>query len=723
MKPIKIHPLNGGIHPPQNKQPTATTPIGRLPLQERFYLSLLHDRGAQVGEALRPLVMPGAQVLKGQMIATGVGPQAVPVHAPSSGIIGELTQRPLNHPSGEMGLHLELISDGRDQWCPLDGLEDPFSCDRPEAIARIQQAGICGMGGAGFPTALKLATEHPIHTLILNGTECEPFITADDRLMQEEASDILQGAWLCAKLLGAQKLVLAIEDNKPTALKAMHSAAESIAKAHPEISCELALLPTVYPSGGTKQLVQMITGLQVPSGAQASSLGLLVLNVATARAVWRALRWGEPLIERVTTFAGAALKAPQNLWVPLGTPAEHLLKHLGWHNPRGSLILGGPLMGFSLNPQASLGKTSNCVIAPSEAEMPAPTPEVPCIRCGQCDSVCPAQLLPQQLFWYAKAEDTGRLLTHNLFDCIECGACSYVCPSSIPLVQYYRQAKSAIRSQQETKRKADRARSRFEAHQARINAQEAEKEHKRQARQSAAEAIYSELTQISQPVISAPEPPPEELAAKLLRHQQSAAERLARLEQQAAQEQDPERQEKLAASIKQAQLRLKEAQAKLHELQRPSNKAIEKLTASPHQLANQAINTLHKQLAITEAKLAEAQQNNLPSLKALSLAVEKLRTKIQQAEAEHLSAQGPETHQPTRPDPATLAAAEQALARLAAKKNQSPAEKHQALKDSLHKRIAQLQQRINDTEEDKTAVLKESLATLEARLNELNQQE
>ncbi|HMW50365.1 MAG TPA: electron transport complex subunit RsxC, partial [Cellvibrionaceae bacterium] len=312
-------------------------------------------------------------------------------------------------------------------------------------------------------------------------------------------------------------------------------------------------------------------------------------------------------------------------------------------------------------------------------------------------------------------------LTHNLFDCIECGACSYVCPSTIPLVQYYRHAKADIRAQQANKLKADRARSRFEAHQARLAEQEAEKERKRIARQSATAAINAELAQTQVPVAAAPAAP-EELAAKLQRHQQSAQERLARLQQQAAEEQDPARQEKLAASIKQAQLRLNEAQAKLNQLQSPAAKAIEKLTASPQQLTNQAISTLYKQLAITEAKLAEAQSNNLPTLNALSLAVEKLRHKIQQAEAEQPTAPAPSFNQPTAADPATLAAAEQALARLAAKKNQSAEEKQQALKESLQKRIAQLQQRIASSEEDKIAVLRESLATLEARLDELNRE-
>lgn len=718
----RLWPLSSGIHPPQNKHQTAHKPIGRLPLPDRFYLSLLQDRGAQVGEALRPIVTEGEQVLKGQMIATGAGPEAVPLHAPTSGTIGALVQRPLNHPSGHLSPHLELNSDGRDQWCALSAQEDPFSCSKSVALTLIQQAGICGMGGAGFPTARKLAAEQPIHTLILNGTECEPYITADDRLMQEAASDILQGARLCAHIVGARAIKLAIEDNKPDAIRAMAAAIKSHTDTAPPIAIELAVIPTIYPSGGTKQLVQILTGQQVPSGRQAASLGLLVMNVATARAVWRALRWGEPLIERVTTFAGSALKEQGNFWTLVGTPAQHILAQLGWQSANATLILGGPLMGFSLSAEASLSKTSNCVIAPNATEMPPAEAPAPCIRCGQCDSVCPAQLLPQQLFWYAQAEDSSRLLTHNLFDCIECGACSYVCPSHIPLVHHYRHAKATIRTAQANKLKADQARSRFEAHQARLAQQEADKEHKRLARQSATEAINQELAQAAAPVVAAPEQSPAELAAKLQRHAQSAQERLERLQKQAAEEQDPARQEKLAASIKQAQLRLTEAQAKLHELhsQNAQTKALGKLTASPQQIANQAINTLHKQLAITQAKLAEARSNNLPSLQALSLAVEKLQLKIQQAAAEQQDL--PSTH-PTEVDPATLAAAEQALARLAAKKNQSPAEKNQALKESLEKRIAQLQQRIANSDADKIAVLRESLATLETRLNELNQQD
>ncbi|RYD87859.1 MAG: 4Fe-4S dicluster domain-containing protein, partial [Sphingobacteriales bacterium] len=228
----------------------------------------------------------------------------------------------------------------------------------------------------------------------------------------------------------------------------------------------------------------------------------------------------------------------------LESEQRHLLDELGWsYGEYSQLILGGPLMGFTLDQDASLGKTSNCVIAPTPAELPPPPAEAPCIRCGQCDSVCPAQLLPQQLFWHAKAQENTRLLTHNLFDCIECGACSYVCPSTIPLVHYYRHAKADIRAQQEVKLKADHARRRFEAHQARIEQQEADKQAKRTSRQAAAVAVQAQLDSSATAAPAVAEQSAEYIAAKLQRHRQSAQERLDRLKQQLAEEADPARQE------------------------------------------------------------------------------------------------------------------------------------------------------------------------------------
>ncbi|MEY4588927.1 MAG: hypothetical protein RL497_1003 [Pseudomonadota bacterium] len=715
----KLWPISGGIHPPQNKQQTQNKPIIRLPTPECFYLSLFQDRGAQLGEPLQPLVTTGAQVKKGQLIAESKNNKnnhAVPLHAPTSGVIGAITQRPLNHPSGNLGAHLELISDGLDQWCPLTPNAEPFKLEKTTLLTLIQKAGICGMGGAGFPTAAKLATPFPIHTLIINGTECEPYITADDCLMQEEADDIISGALLCAHLLGASKIQIAIEDNKPLAIKNIYKALPKNTAPH----IELTTLPTIYPSGGSKQLVQILTGQQVPSGQQAASLGLMIINVATVRAVWRAVRWGEPLIERATTFTGNALKQQNNVWVKIGTPVNFLLNQLGWDkNNNGLLILGGPLMGFNLNAHAALGKTSNCVIAASTDEMPAPPMEAPCIRCGQCDSVCPAQLLPQQLFWYAKNQDFNRLKNHNLFDCIECGACSYVCPSAIPLVQYYRHAKAEIRTLEFKKTKADQARTRFEAHQTRVQQAEIEKNAKRQARQTANTTIQAQLKQAA-PTPSETtqkEQPTQDIEAKLNRHKQSAQERLLRLTLQAEEEKIPARKEKLAASIKQAQLRLNEAEQKLAEsnAHTQSAKLTQKLQASPHQQAEQALNTLKKQLTITEEKLREAEKTNAPSLSALTLAVQKLQQKIQQATLDLNTL--PTT--PTQPDAATLAAAEQALARLAAKKQQSPEEKQQALKESIEKRIQQLHLRISTSDADKIPILNESLAALEARLKEL----
>ncbi|HAB05867.1 MAG TPA: electron transport complex subunit RsxC [Alcanivorax sp.] len=386
---------------------------------------------------------------------------------------------PYPHASGLEEWAIRIEADGEDRWCELDPISDFRALEPAALLDIIRAAGISGLGGAGFPTAVKLKArpEQKIHTLIINGTECEPYITADDSAMRYRAEQIVSGIEVLMHILRPEQVLIGIEDNKPEAIAALRAACA-------DSDVEVRVVPTKYPSGGEKQLIQLLTGKEVPSGSIPAQCGVVCQNVGTAWAVKRAVHDGEPLLSRITTVTGDAVARPGNYEVWLGTPVADLLHHAGVDKERlGRLVMGGPMMGFTLHdPSVPVVKTSNCVIAASAEELPEPPPEQACIRCGACAEVCPANLLPQQLYWYAKTDDFERAQHHNLMDCIECGACAYVCPSHIPLVQYYRYAKGEIRTQTAEQIKADRARERFEARQARLEREQAEKEARRRAR-------------------------------------------------------------------------------------------------------------------------------------------------------------------------------------------------------------------------------------------------
>src|SRR5690554_4656294 len=413
-------------------------------------------------------------------VPTGMG---VPVHAPTSGTIEAIEQLPVPHPSGMADWCIVLRPDGEDQWTELHPLSDYKHCDREQVLQIIRNAGIAGMGGAGFPTDIKLRPrgDRKVETLILNGAECEPYITADDLTMREHAAEVVSGMQVMAWILRPARCVIGIEDNKPEAIAAMRAAVQGT-------RIEIAVIPTKYPSGGEKQLIRILTGLEVPSDGIPADIGVMCQNIGTAMAVSQAVLEGKPLIARVVTLTGDALHNPGNFQTLIGTPVSYLLAQAGLQGAQlNRLVLGGLMMGYTLNSDAvPVIKTSNCIIAATASELPAPPPEQPCIRCGQCALACPMELLPQQLFWYAKAAEFEKAEHLNLFDCIECGACSYVCPSSIPLVQYYRFAKGEIRTQRAEQLKADRARERFEARQARLEREQQEKEQRRKERAKAA---------------------------------------------------------------------------------------------------------------------------------------------------------------------------------------------------------------------------------------------
>ncbi|WP_312300371.1 electron transport complex subunit RsxC [Stutzerimonas nitrititolerans] len=475
MTSLNVWDIHGGIHPPERKELSNRAPIQRMPLPARLIVPLAQHLGAPA----EPCVTLGEQVLKGQLIAEASGFVSAPVHAPTSGTVSFIGPQPYPHVSGMTATAIVIDSDGRDQWFELQPHTDYRQLPPAELLDIIRQAGINGLGGAGFPTAVKLTAPptQTIRTLIINGTECEPYITADDLLMREKAAELVAGIEILEYLIRPQQVLIGIEDNKPEAIAAVRTAIG-------ERPYVLKVFPTKYPSGGEKQLIQILTGEEVPSGGLPADIGMLCQNVGTCVAVHDAVLLGKPLISRITTLTGEALARPMNVEALIGTPVAELLAFAGLDSGKlNRLIMGGPMMGFTLpSMDVPLIKTTNCLLASTLAELPPPPPALPCIRCGECAEVCPASLLPQQLHFFALGQEHEQLKAYNLFDCIECGACAYVCPSSIPLVQYYRAAKGEIRALEQKQQKAEHSRQRFEWRQERLRRAEEQKEADRKAR-------------------------------------------------------------------------------------------------------------------------------------------------------------------------------------------------------------------------------------------------
>ena len=475
----KIWDFSGGIHPPEMKTQSSHVPLRLAPLSHEFIIPLQQHLGPE-GELL---VKAGDRVLKGQPLTAGRN-RTLPVHAPSSGTVRVVEPRITAHPSGLKELCVVIDADGNDRWCDLSPVADYRQHDAADLIARIHQAGVAGLGGAGFPTATKLqGGQRGVKTLIVNAAECEPYITADDRLMQEHAPEIITGTRILCHILQPEQVLIGIEDNKPEAIAALKAALKQ--DDTPGVKIELRVIPTKYPSGGAKQLTRILTGQEVPHGKHSSSIGVLMQNVGTLYAITRAIVHGEPLIERVVTLTGESVGQPGNLWARIGTPVSQLLEYSGFRpHDQQLVIMGGPLMGFTLpNLDVPTVKITNCLLAPSRSEMGEPQAEEACIRCSQCADACPAGLLPQQLYWFSRGQEHEKARNYNLFDCIECGACAYVCPSNIPLVQYYRQEKAEIRELDQEAARATEAKARFEAKQARLEREKQAREdrHKKAA--------------------------------------------------------------------------------------------------------------------------------------------------------------------------------------------------------------------------------------------------
>ena len=484
----------GGIRLAGHKERSADAPVGELPLPEELIVPL----GQHGGDPAEAIVAVGDRVARGTCIGRPSGDFGVSVHAPSSGTVTAVEARPVPHPSGLPETCIVLVTDGEDRTLPdaYPPLPEWQTIDATTLRERIAACGVAGLGGAAFPTTVKLTppADCVIDTLIINAIECEPWITCDDMLLREQADDVVVGARIMAHILGAGHTVIALEDNKLPARQALERALEQ----QEDAAIDIAPVPVIYPAGGEKQLIHSLTGREVPSGGLPAEVGALCHNAGTAAATARAVCHGEPLTERIVTVAGTDIGTPRNLRVRLGTSVRALLQATATDPASlNRLIVGGPMMGFTLETaDVPVTKGFNCLLATSEAADAAPEPAMPCIRCGDCAEVCPMTLQPQQLYWHARSQDVDDLRRDGLFDCIECGACAYVCPSHIPLVGIYRHAKSAIRASDEEQQEAEAARQRYEFRQARLERERRERDERRRRKK---EALHSDTEATGKP--------------------------------------------------------------------------------------------------------------------------------------------------------------------------------------------------------------------------------
>ena len=455
---INLHAIKGGVHPPFHKDISTQHAVTTPSLPDTLVIPVRQMSG-EVDE-FKVLIQVGDSVYKGQaMIAC----DRCTLHAPTSGTIIAIEDRPVPHPSGLDSRCIVLKVDGKDQWHTetYPPYPDYKQVRIADLLTRVREAGVVGLGGAVFPTKIKLgaAAKAGTHTLIINAAECEPYISSDDMLLREHAEEVLIGIRIMQHVLQPQQCIIGIEDNKPEAIAALKTALGGLQ--HQGI--HIAIIASIYPSGDEKQLIQILTGKSIPPNTYAVDHGILLHNVGTVHSIHDAVIKGRPLISRNVTVTGDGVKSPQNFHALIGTPFSHLIKAAGGYtNKAERLIMGGPMMGFQMHSdEVSVVKASNCILVTSEQQLPYSTDlAMPCIRCGKCAEVCPVDLLPQQLYWYAKAEDSEQAEQHHLFSCIECGCCSYVCPSHIPLVDYYRHAKSVIREQRHQQSGAEIARQR-----------------------------------------------------------------------------------------------------------------------------------------------------------------------------------------------------------------------------------------------------------------------
>lgn len=446
-EPLRVnhppHGVRGGIALPSHKSASTRLPLEPAPLPRELVLPL---EGGLSARDVRPAVETGQRVLRGQPLVQGGGPLSTWTHASTSGVVRSLERRPVAHPRRREALCAVLEVDGRDEWWPELAPPDPARWDTPEKLATaLSRAGVAGLGGAVFPTGIKVAAtwRGRMRLVIVNGVECEPYISCDDMLMRTSPRDVVAGALALVALTGAEQGVVAVEEDKPEALAALQ-------RAHAELDTarQLAVVavPTKYPAGGERQLIEALTGHEVPSLAKPTDIGYLCQNAGTAAALYRYLESGRPVTSRVTTVAGGAIATPRNLDVRLGTRIADLIAACGGYSgPVARLIMGGSMMGMPLaSDEVAVGRATNCIIAATDDEVRTSFEALECIRCGNCVEVCPASLMPLELFFAGQRDEFGALEDLGLFDCIECGCCDVVCPSHIPLTESFRTAKRRL---------------------------------------------------------------------------------------------------------------------------------------------------------------------------------------------------------------------------------------------------------------------------------------
>ncbi len=441
--------LRGGIHTEERKQSTSGLEIVTdFPMPKKLYLPVQQH----VGKPAEPIVKVGERVLKGQLLAYSQGAISAPIHAPTSGTICDVKDFPAPHPSALPVRTVVLESDGLDEWLKCFIADDPFQLESEEICSRVGSAGVVGLGGAVFPSAVKLnlGRKNQIHTLLINAGECEPYLTCDDRLMQERANDIVSGIRLMLRGMGAPRAIIGIEDNKPQAFAAMKQACSNYD------FITIQQVPTRYPMGWDRQMLRYLTGLEIPADGRATDIGVVIHNVSTAYAVYRAICFGQPLISRVVTIAGGAVAKPGNIEIPLGTLMSEVLAFCGLDKTKmARLVIGGPMMGDALpHAEVPVVKACNGILALSAEEIKIPDTQA-CIRCSSCVSVCPVGLLPLEMASRIKANQLDAAVNLGLKDCINCGSCSFICPSNIPLVHYFKFASGELIKRQQAEHKAE----------------------------------------------------------------------------------------------------------------------------------------------------------------------------------------------------------------------------------------------------------------------------
>ncbi|PCI80423.1 MAG: electron transport complex subunit RsxC [SAR86 cluster bacterium] len=468
--PIFARRTVGGIQPHPFKERSLRSRIMSTPIPQQLTIPI----GAEGSGEITLLVDIGDQVRKYQKLAvlnmSVEGCSDVPVHAPTSGVITSIENLIVADHSEQQQLCISLAADGHDEALQLEPHTNYSQLSSADIVSLIRDAGVIGMGGAGFPTADKLSIygESAIEFLIINAAECEPYITADESLLRERADRVVLGAEILKQASAARRCIIAIEDTKLDAIAALKQALQN--EMSLDQTCELVLIPSKYPAGSERQLIQCVTGSEIATGQHPTDNGIVMHNVGTAYAAYEAVVEGKPCISRFTTLCGQALKTPKNFEVLIGTATGFLFELCGIEaSLEQRIIVGGSLMGSQLgSDKAAICKTTNCLIAASAIEFPTPEAEQACIRCGFCADACPSNLLPQQLFAFSKTLDTTQLLEHGLLDCIECGACDYVCPSHIPLVSIYKESKKLIETRSQSLERSDYWQQRFQFRQYRV---------------------------------------------------------------------------------------------------------------------------------------------------------------------------------------------------------------------------------------------------------------